>query len=320
MTPKEKLPAFTSPEECKAYCQEKGDDFFFTAFMLEAWIGLVICNAVGQYAENKSGRRLLQTGEAWNAWQLVFGHADLRERLHIFTCATRLANCDSPEGEMVNQMFNLAGTEDKYAGSVLTSSTLAEEGGLSMPQMVEKINFAFQRLSEWLEAIVHWHTHWMAAVAPIAFQGTEQRRALANIGLIQAGFAGLDEHGKKWWHFRHESLSASFHGKADWRLVGKAQSFEKWGMLRNSAVDELTIHWWPLLLRYHWTDRDMRGLLRHVVPHPDAYPLRDDREFADYRGKVLGLFKRKGPRDKSAADGEPVGWRAALAMADSLSE
>lgn len=59
-----------------AYCEEKGDSFYFTAFMIEAWIGTVIAKAVEQYAEHKSGDRHLQTGIGWEAWQGVFGHAE----------------------------------------------------------------------------------------------------------------------------------------------------------------------------------------------------------------------------------------------------
>jgi hypothetical protein len=175
-------------------------------------------------------------------------------------------------------------------------------------------------MSEWLEAILHWRAHWMSARAPITNQPTEGQRELAHIGIMQAGFAGLSEHSKEWWRFRHEELAKRFHGKRDWLLVGKAQSFEKWGELWQPAVDELAIHWWPLLTRYRWTDHDMRGLLRRVVPHPDSYPLREDKEFADYRKKALGLIKGKEERDKSAPDGKPTGWRVALAMIGKLSE
>jgi hypothetical protein len=73
---RESLPAFKSAKECMAYCEEKGDSFYFTAFMIEAWIGTVIAKAVEQYAEHKSGDRHLQTGIGWEAWQGVFGHAE----------------------------------------------------------------------------------------------------------------------------------------------------------------------------------------------------------------------------------------------------
>jgi hypothetical protein len=87
-------------------------------------------------------------------------------------------------------------------------------------------------LSEWLEAIGHWRVHWMSAKAPIAKQANEKRRELTYLGLAQADFGGLSEQSKEWWKFRHEELAKQFHGKADWLLVGKAQSFESWGELR----------------------------------------------------------------------------------------
>ncbi len=319
---KEQLPAFKTWEECIAYCREKDDNFYLTAFMLEAWIGMVIAKTVEQYADNKSGSRHLQTGTGWEGWQFTFGHAKPKEWSHLLESLARFAKCDTGEAEIAGQMLTLIGTEDKYVVPVSMSAMLArtKSGPASIKEAIEAMRSTFQRMAEWLEAIVHWEIHWMAAVAPITFQATEERRELANLGIMQAGYAGLNAHGKDWWRFRHEKLADSYHGKPDWRLVGKAQSFEKWGALRNAGVDELTIFWWPLLTRYRWTDRDMRGLLQRVLPHPDAYPLREDKEFADYRKKALGLVKGNLKRDKSAPDRKPTGWRAALAMIGKLSE
>jgi hypothetical protein len=319
---KEKLPAFKTADECIAYCGEKQDNFYLTAFMLEAWIGMTICKTVEQYAEHKSGDRRLQTGEGWQAWQFVFGEARPAEWSHVFDAIGRYISCDTNEAEIVSRVINHIHLEDKYGEPVLLQTHVAEWKKKRPPvaECIAKSRYVFQRMSEWLEAILHWRAHWMSQRAPITNQPTEELRELAHVGITQAGYAKLSDHSKQWWHFRHEELAKKFHGKPDWRLVGKAQSFDKWGELRRPAVDELTIHWWPLLARYHWTDRDMRGLLRRVVPHPDSYPLREDKEFADYRAKALGLIKGKEDRDKSAPDGKPIGWRAALAMIGKLSE
>jgi hypothetical protein len=319
---KEKLPVFKTWDECLAYFNEKGDNFYLDAFMLEAWIGAITEKTVEQYAGNKSGNRHLQTGTGWEAWQSIFGHAKPDDWGYILQSLARFGNCDTPEAEMAGKMFALVAAEDQHAEpvSLYAFAARAPNGKLAFSEMIEPTSFMFHRMAEWIEALVHWEIHWWATAAPIAFGATEQRRELANIGLMQAGYADLSEHAKEWWKFRHEELAKQFHGKPDWRLVGKAQSFEKWGELRRPAVDELTIHWWPLLTRYRWTDHDMRGLLRRVVPHPDSYPLREDKEFADYRKKALGLIKGKEERDKSTPDGKPIGWRAALAMTGKLSE
>ena len=100
--------------------------------------------------------------------------------------------------------------------------------------------------------------------------------------------------------------------------MGKAQSLEKLGQLKQPDVDQLTILFWPLMRRCNWTDRDMVSILKQIVPHPDSYPLRADGEFADYRKKALGLAKSGEERGKSAHDGRPGGWRVALAMAGKL--
>jgi hypothetical protein len=319
---KEKLPVFKTWDECLAFCNERDDNFYVDAFMLEAWIGMITERTVEQYAGNKSGNRHLQTGTGWEAWQSIFGHAKPGEWGYILQSLARFGSCDTPGAEMAGEMFALVANEDQHAEPVSLSrfAAGAPNGELSFPEMIEWMPFMFRRMADWMEAMVHWEIHRAATAAPIAFGATEQRRELANIGLIQAGYAGLGEHCKEWWKFRHEELAKQFHGTRDWLLVGKAQSFEKWGELRRPAVDELTIHWWPLLKRYRWTDHDMRGLLRRVVPHPDSYPLREDKELADYRKKALGLIKGKGVRDKSAPGGKPAGWRAALAMAGKLSE
>ncbi len=319
---KEKLPVFKTAEECIAYCEEKSDNFYLDAFVLEAWIGTITGKTVEHYATNKSGNRHLQTGTGWEAWQSVFGHAQPDEWGYILQSLARFGNCDTPEAEMTGEMFSLIAAEDQHAEPVSLSAFAARaaNGKLSIAEMIERTRFMFHRMAEWMEALVHWEIHWAATAAPIAFGATDEHRELANIGLIQKSYANLSEHGKKWWNFRHEELAKQFHGKPDWRLVGKAQSLEKWGELRRPVIDEITIHWWPLLTRYRWTDRDMRRLLQRVVPHPDSYPLREDKEFADYRKKALGLIKGKEERDRSAPDGKPTGWRAALAMVGKLSE
>lgn len=319
---KEQLPAFTSFEECLQYSKGQRDNFYVTAFMLEAWLGTIVTKVVEEYAHRRAGKRRLQTGIGWEAWNEVFGHAKPNEWGHIMECLARFSNCDTPDAELVATMIAIIGTEDKYAEFVPSVASVREaiKSTLTLKGVIDRMRDTFRRMSEWMEAVVHWHVHWMAAVAPFAFDPDEGRRELAGIGLMQAGFAEMNAHSKAWWNFRHEDLSKRFQGKKDWRLVGKAQSFEKWGELKRSRVDELTIYWWPLGVRFGWTDRDMRGLMRGVLPNPETYPLREDREFADYRAKVLGLRKAKEERDKSTPDGKPPGWRVALAMIDKLSE
>jgi hypothetical protein len=319
---KEKLPAFKTAEECIAYCESTQDTFYLTAFMLEAWIGTSISKAVEQYTERKTHDRRLQTGAGWEAWQFVFGHATPEEWPHIMDAFGRYVNCDTPDAEIAGMVLSLTIEEDRLAEPVLFQTRKRQFGDRLPPkeELLKLVRYPFERMSEWLEAVVHWRVHRMVQRAPITNQPTEELRELAHIGIMQASYANLGEHSKAWWRFRHEELAKQFCGKPEWSLVGKAQSFTRWGELRQPEVDELAIHWWPLLRRYQWTDRDMRNLLMQVVRHPNAYPLREDKEFADYRQKALGLVKGGGLRAKSNPEGKPTGWKAALAMIGRLSE
>jgi hypothetical protein len=131
----------------------------------------------------------------------------------------RFVNCDSQEANIAGRMLSLAAEEDKLAGPVFFQTRLRQANG-ELPPVNEPLRlarYAFERMSEWLEAILHWRVHWMSARAPITNQPTEELRELAQIGIMQAGFARLGEHRKEWRRFRHEDLATRFHGKPEWR-------------------------------------------------------------------------------------------------------
>lgn len=320
----EHFPAFKSLEECLAYAKEKQDDFYPIAFMLEAWVGDVNYAALEHYSNNKSGRRHLQTGVAWESWKRFFGKARPDEWVQILQSLARFSKCDTPESEMLAQMSCFVAWEDQHGEPVSPSASLANtptnviNPEAMLETMLGKMRYLFQRMSEWLEAMAHSQAHLMATLAPMALQATHEQRELFQVGLIQRNYAGLNQHGRDWWQFRHQSLSEQFQNRKELTLIGKAQSNEKWGTPKRPQIDELAIHWWPLLVRHHWTDRDMRLLIRQVVDKPDQYPLLEDKDFADYRQKVLGLKKTSPKQDKSTPDNRPIGWKVAMAMVNRL--
>ncbi len=315
----EHLPAFTSWEECLAYSKAKQDAFFIIAFQIEAWMGDVSCYTLKHYSEHKSGKRQLQTGVAWESWLRMFGWAKPDEWPFILTSLTRFSKCDAPESEHIAHMLALVALEDVHGEPVsLTAQMTSEPAIARTPEvLIRKMRYLFQRMSEWMEAILHWQTHLSVALAPELLQPSHEQRELYQLGLIQRNFGNLDRNGKAWWQFRHGEMASKFSARPELRLIGQAQANEKWGALERPQIDELTIHWWPLLKRHSWTDRDMRLLIQRVVDHPKNYPLNEDKAFADYR-KVLGLKKNKAKRDKSSLDGKPTGWKVALAMVNRL--
>lgn len=316
-TGREPIPAWKTQEECEAYCEEQGDMFFLTAFMIEAWLGGISSAIVQEYAEKKSGKRHLQTGQALKSWQQVFGHVEPDGWGDILDSLGRFSRCDAPESVYVARVLWCLTLEDRYVepGGIAQLVAKHKSVPLTLDQLLDWMRNRFRRINEWMEALVHWQTHWMAGVAPIAFGPTEEERELVQIGFLQANYSKLDERSRGWWQFRHDDLAQQFAGQPTWRLLGQAQAYDNFRDLRHSAVDELTILWWPLFVRYRWTDRDMRLMVRRMAPHPDSYPLREDKEFADYRKKALGLVRADNTRCKSTKDGKPRGWQVALAMA-----
>ncbi len=316
--PPDHLPAFRNYGEAVAMAKQSGDAFYVIAFLLEAWLGDASDAALAEYAERKGKDRRLQTGRAWESWQQLFGKAREDELPGILECIGRYSNCDAPESELVGRALHLMRLEDELGEPVSISARrkAAEEKSMDFKMCLKHLRYWFQRFAEWQEALAHWQAHWVAHMAPLALQASPERRELVQLGLIQRNFADLNPHDKDWWQFRHEELAAQHQGDKALGLIGKAQSNEKWGALKRTQVDELVIHWWPLLLRHGWTDRDVRLLLREVVDRPEEYPLQEDRELADYRQKALGLKKNNARQDKSAPDGRPRGWRVALAMVD----
>lgn len=316
--PLEQLPPFRNYEEALAMAKQSGDGFYAIAFHLEAWLGDVSGTALEEYAGRKGKDRRLQTGRAWQSWQKLLDKVREEKWPGILECIGRYSNCDAPESEQVRRALHLMRLEDELGEPVSISARMkaAEEKKMDFTMSLKHLRYWFQRFAEWQEALAHWQAHWMAHVAPLTLQATPARRELAQLGFIQRNFANLNPHDKGWWQSRHQELAAQFQGDKALGLIGKAQSNEKWGALKRPQLDELVIHWWPLLLRHGWTDRDMRLLLREVLDRPEEYPLLEDRELADYRQKALGLKKNNARQDKSAPDGRPRGWRVALAMVD----
>jgi hypothetical protein len=309
---REELPAWKSFEDCKAYAEEKGDSFYITAFMLECWIGDVQTKAIEQFSKKaKPAERAFQSGGAWESWNDVFGHAKPEEWPYLLDCIGRYSQCVSNEmPRILHSALNLLAIEDKHGEPILPR--FPNPAKVKPEIYIEAMRLMFRRLSEWLDSVICWDTRLHHAIVPKAFTGNETHIELYAIGLMQAGFSHLGKHGKDWWSFRHDDLSSKV-SLDEWRTVGEAQSNRKFGELKHPEVDEAIIHCWPLVKRHAWTDEDLRVILCQLVKHPKSYPLRDEREFSDYRGKI-GLKRPKGIRCKSHPQGKPDGWKVAFAM------
>lgn len=318
MSGKEQLPAWKDFDECRAYAHEKNDNFYVTAFMLECWIGVIIRRVVCEFAKEKNPKkRSFQNGGAWESWNEIFGKAQPSEWPDLLGHIIRYSQTESGGmSKYLQTALHLLYIEDKHGTPVAPHMLFPDPSKVSPAKAAAAIQYMFRRLSDWMDAVVHWKARVMYALCPKSMAGDELHNELYSVGLMQARFARLSEHSKEWWRFRHDSL-ASEAPPEKWRIVGVAQSNQKFGELRHPEVDGAIIHCWPLFIRHSWTDEDLRNVLKLLVKRSDLYPLRDERELSDYRA-TLGLRKQDSKRCKSNPEGKPEGWKVALAMRGKL--
>lgn len=63
-------------QDAIALSKKKGDSFYVSAFVFQAWLGEVVVQTNTEYAEKKNPKdRSLQSGQAWAKFQELFSQA-----------------------------------------------------------------------------------------------------------------------------------------------------------------------------------------------------------------------------------------------------
>lgn len=297
-----------SLNDAVAICEKEKDSFYVTAFRIETWLGEATVRAVAEYAEKKEAKdRRMQDGEVGRLFQEGFGHCQDFELPHLFGAIARFAEYDDPQSEMVAGAFAALSVEQsppELPTGKLTPADIAKG--------VAEMRAVVARLCEWLDAVIHWSTHLHYYLSPVSFDPDGEKRELAALGINQRCFATLSERSKQWWQWHHGEAAERFKDSPKWPTVGKAMAATETRHQNHPAVDELTIFLWPLLKRHNWTYCDMMNVVRAVVPQPDSYPCREDKEFSTYCVNVLGL--RKEGHGKTARNGRPAGYEVAMQL------
>ena len=312
MKPKERgpMPLMKSLDDAVAVCAKEKDNFYLTAFVIEAWLGEATMRTVAEYAEKKDAKdRRMQNGEVNRLFQEGFGHTTDKDFSHLYGALLRFMEYDDPQSRIMFDAFYAMGLE--YP--VDTFPTL--ELPLSREKMAEGIRFIRQqtaRLCDWLDAVVHWQVHEHYHLSPVSFNPDPEKRELAVLGVNQRCFATLSERSKQWWQWHHGEAAERFKDSPKWPTVGKAMADSQTKVWNHPALDQGIIMFWPLLKRHNWSYRDLLNVLRMVMPQPDSYPCHDEKEFSTYCVNVLGL--RKEGQGRTSPDGRPTGWEVALRL------
>jgi hypothetical protein len=304
------LPLMKSLEDAVALCEKEQDNFYVTAFLIEAWLGELTMQTVAEYAEKKSASdRRLQTGEAHRLFQEVFGHVTDKEFPHVFQCICRFAEYDDPQSAMILGAFAALNCEHP------PDTWPRVEAPLSCAQIIEVIQWMRQtvaRLCEWLDAVNHRSTHRHYHLSPVSFHPDPHRRELATLGVNQRCYAYLSGFGKAWWEWHHSEAADRFKDSPKWPTVGKAMASDKTRRQKRPELDEAVICLWPLLKRHNWTYRDLLNVVIEVLPKHEDGPLDREHDLATYCNNVLGL--RKQGEGSTTKDGKPPGYDAAMRL------
>lgn len=309
------LPLMKSLDDAKAICRKEKDNFFVTAFLLEAWLGDVTYRTEEEYAEKKSAvERRLQTGMAWKSFMELFGHCKDDDVPHLFGALLRFAEYEDVQSEMLYRGFWALGlecpAEELFSGQFPSGVPTVKELAAMMRRRVE-------RLCDWVEAITHFHTHVHYHLSPVSFDTDPEKRELAALGINQRCFSILSESSKQWWQWHHAEAAERFKGSRKWPTVGKAMAATEMRQQRYPQVDELVILLWPLLKRNHWTYCDMMNVVNRFASRPGAYPCEREQDFATYCNNVLGL-RKGGLGGKTAKNGRPAGMEVVERMCQKL--
>jgi hypothetical protein len=305
------LPLMKSFEEATAICEKEQDPFYVDAFMIEAWLGHSALEAAAEYANHKKAKdRALQTGQAWRGFLDLFGQAEDHEFHGVMQSLYRFCEYEDVQAEILRRAIVPLSFEHECLGDFVGPKTL--QVAKQPKEAVVLMKRSLERWCEWLEAVLHFRTHYHYHVLPEGFDPDPDKRELGALGVLQRNFFNLTDFGKRWWEWRHREAAMRFKGSFKWRSIGKMAV----APLRDAPADadQIVIMLWPLLKRYHWTYRDLMAVARQLLPPPPRYPLEREQDLAAYCSNVLGLRKHDAPAGKSSPDGRPKGYEVALRL------
>lgn len=305
-----RLPFMKTMEDAIAVCHRENDNFYVTAFMIQAWLGEVTCRTVAEYAEKKSASaRRFQQGLARELFDQTFGHVEDAEFHHVFQALARFGQFMDSQSLQLRQAYWAMSVECPANTWPELSPPLSRQ---AIRQGVEFMRRFVHRLCEWVEAVIHAQMHCFSHLAPVAFDPDPDKRELAILGVQQRHFPDLDEFQKAWWEWHHGEAARRFKDSPKWAMLGRGMVQDQTRHHSYPALDELVIWLWPLVRCHRWTYRDLMTVIRSVAPPSGGYPCEREQDLAAYCANVLGL--RKGWKGKSAAPREPFGADVARAL------
>ena len=186
--------------------------------------------------------------------------------------------------------------------------TMDDAGAIS-----QRENDNFYVTAFMIEAYTHDQVHSFSHHAPIAFDPDPEKREFAILGIQQRHFPEMAEFQKAWWEWHHGEAAERLIDSANWAMVGRAAADDQTTIQNYPALDQAIILFWPLVIRYNWTYRDLIAVIQPIAPTPVSYPCEREQDLASHCANVLGP-RKDGQKGRTTKDGRPAGSTIAQAL------
>jgi len=302
-----------SPDQSFAAAENEPYRLSLDFLSFHAWLGQAVLGAMAEFANNKSARdRRMQTGQAWRAFEELFGDLTVLELLTLYSnLLCFAASAEHPAASVLLQAFRPLKFEYDAKPDALTLNAPLKEPA----QAAAHLRTILHRLADWLDAIIHLQTLDLWHVAPCCFDPDPEKRDLALLGLSQRHLAKNGEPIRAMWNWLHAQAAERFKDSPKWPTIGRAMASDELRPWPYREADTAIISLWPLLKRHNWTYRDLLSVVLALTSSASSapkYPFRSDQEFAAHCTMALGL--RKQGVGKTSKDGRPPGYDIALRL------
>src|SRR5436190_15609254 len=182
------LPVMKSFEDAVSLCDNERDNFYTDAFMLQAWIGHLLDQALADYGDQRrSHSRIMQFGQAQRGFLQVFGNLTETEFQSLLHNCHRFTGYDDPLAEILLQAVVPLSIEHECSGDFSGSRALDASRRPRVSSAL--LRQSVERWGEWVDTVIHLQTHVLWHLAPECFAPGRDRRDWATLG-IHRWFAG----------------------------------------------------------------------------------------------------------------------------------
>ena len=238
-----------SVADALALCEKEADPFYMDAFLIEVWLGRCAVAAAAEYAEKKNAKdRTLQTDQAWRGFRQIFGQIKDEEFHHVGLSLFRFCEYDDVQAELLVRAIGPLALERERFSDLIQSEDVKQ---MRRAKAVALAKRSLKRWCDWLDAVLHFRTHFQHRVLPESFDPDPEKRELAALGIRQRSFPKLKTADQTSWEWHHREAAERLKDTPKWQIIGKMAATP----LRSkpAAVDEILIKFWPLVKRHNWT-------------------------------------------------------------------